>query len=651
MKRLFFLIPVFVVIIALTNFSESDNDEKFEHGILDKSQAVKYRRVKYLLDIWARDSETLNEAQSLIEELKLSVPSFAPIRIEEARLILLRGEKNDKPPREYNNDALKVLLKLKNEVPGYSDTYKLLGHVYVNIGQLDKAISALDKAKKMGNEDPWLYLNYTNYYRAMGNTEAALEYAKRGLYAKETNEIAISYAVRSIIELSTQLNESIDEKNLSKMVLNSIESSKQKLLVARALIDNYAGKNTNLRVAHLIIQNELNEDNNNDFARFLMAEWYFTNSLRYTRYECGKRPEWVQEGAIPLYQSLLGNKNYFLTSSKRLFDFAIGNENLGEAEKIIDAVSKFEEYKFDSIWLRARLNYCLGKYEYVIKTLESVSEEFPSFLSSNLLAESYSKLGSHEKLNTYYLDKIERNKNNAHLLGNYAEFLFYRMQRGNQAIEYYKKALKILNYKHGRNTLYTFLYISMRKSYMHGYITYAREYYDQIVDLGYREEFEANNCYNTGCSLYQDAIEFFDNEAKNKQYAITRPEVKLPRKHNLFYLDGKNVTLTEDHILNLRKKWYKLPEIKTHSSLTEADKRWILDYIALSLNKSLPECSYFNFVFSGQYKKYHDHNDIADHVIPGEFDEGWVFLVCGRQYTFRIVKAEDQSDFDVYQVQ
>lgn len=131
-----------------------------------------------LLDSWDGNPSVLQAARAQLDGILRADPAFAPAHREYVRYHIMNGYKSG---RRVDPAALAAAEKSLNEAlrlnPKDAQAYVLAGHLYFLQGRADDAMNALNKAKSIGTDDPWLALNTADILLTQGRTaEAAAHY-------------------------------------------------------------------------------------------------------------------------------------------------------------------------------------------------------------------------------------------------------------------------------------------------------------------------------------------------------------------------------------------------------------------------------------------------------------------------------------------
>ncbi|KZM42129.1 hypothetical protein OA92_13050 [Marinomonas sp. SBI22] len=118
---------------------------------------------------------------------------------------------------------------------------------------------------------------------------------------------------------------------------------------------------------------------------------------------------------------------------------------------------------------------------------------------------------------------------------------------------------------------------------------------------------------------------------------------------NTFNLNGKNVTLSDSMLSNLREHWKGSRNlIRTSSFMKKADVRWSLDYISLIEVINSKGCKSLEVVNTKKFDPeiYSDNTGVK--IESGLFDYVWEVKVCDKYRNYRLVNPKDNQSFTLY---
>lgn len=136
----------------------------------DKELYDKTTRAQILLDEYFGNHDNLTEATRLVNEVLKSDEEYVPAYIQMARSLL--KDLCTRDCKDYD-PVENILVKAMKLDPDYADTYVLMGNLYNHKNDFIAATLYLDRAKKMGTKNPWLYYNYADIYYLQRDYAAA----------------------------------------------------------------------------------------------------------------------------------------------------------------------------------------------------------------------------------------------------------------------------------------------------------------------------------------------------------------------------------------------------------------------------------------------------------------------------------------------
>jgi len=118
---------------------------------------------------------------------------------------------------------------------------------------------------------------------------------------------------------------------------------------------------------------------------------------------------------------------------------------------------------------------------------------------------------------------------------------------------------------------------------------------------------------------------------------------------NVFNLNGKNISVSDNMLLDLREKWKGNTNlIITSSLLKEADIQWSLDYISLIEVINSQGCNSLRIVQTRKFDSAKDIDNSGAKIEPGLFDYVWEVQVCDIQRNYRLVHQKGDQSFTLY---
>ncbi|MCW8877341.1 MAG: hypothetical protein OQK51_09800 [Kangiellaceae bacterium] len=511
-----------MMLFLVTSQLKAEDQYIFKESKLSEGQKEKYLQVKSHLDSWVGKEESLVKARQLIGELEKEEPNFFPVKIEKARLIMMQGAQDKKAVYVFYSDAREYLEKIQQLAPYYAPTYSLLGHVYTFLDELELAKESLDKSHSLGFRGAWLYLNYATYYTKVEEHEKVLSNAIHALSRPGLTEKASTAAVGLILEGAKYTGNRLDVGYLQLLIYRNIDTSERVISLASNIIYRHPRNRQLMQLSFNLLERELGKNRKDNRAKFMLAEWYFSNKIRYPEGYCSKRPKWIEEAAEPLYEELSKLEDYKLMAFERLIYFELAKQNRTAAFQMIEEFGKYPKYDKTHALLLSQYYYCNQNYSKAIELIEKSSKKYPEQLKQKIYADAYSSLGDHSFLDKYFNESLELDPDNAYLNGNYARFLSFKLRNFEKATDYFKVAMSIKPYRQLKTNFSITLLMAMSQEYKTNNFEKAQSYYDEMLYYGLRTYIEKNNCFS-GCEKY---IRIFE---------------KLDEKHNSFSFQSRKM--------------------------------------------------------------------------------------------------------------
>jgi Tfp pilus assembly protein PilF len=160
---------------------------------------TKFTHAVQLLDEYKGDTSALEEARVELDEVLTANPRYAPAYREKARYLIMRGHINSLRFQPGSLEAADALLSKSIEIsPRYAGAFVLRGHLYRLMDRRQEAVSALEKAEKLGTTDPWLQNNWADLLIDEGRYEAAAQRYRRVVDSKTTDKKAMGAAYEGL---------------------------------------------------------------------------------------------------------------------------------------------------------------------------------------------------------------------------------------------------------------------------------------------------------------------------------------------------------------------------------------------------------------------------------------------------------------------
>lgn len=167
---------------------------------LNDADLLRFKRAVNLLDGYRGDSASLEAASADLKNILVRNPRYAPAHREMARYFIMRGHINSERFEPGALEAAEYAINKALEIdPKYAEAYVLFGHLYRLMGRHREALEALEKAEKLGTNDPWLYNNWADLLIDEGKYEEAVTRYRKVIDSKTPNKKAMGAALEGVI--------------------------------------------------------------------------------------------------------------------------------------------------------------------------------------------------------------------------------------------------------------------------------------------------------------------------------------------------------------------------------------------------------------------------------------------------------------------
>lgn len=118
---------------------------------------------------------------------------------------------------------------------------------------------------------------------------------------------------------------------------------------------------------------------------------------------------------------------------------------------------------------------------------------------------------------------------------------------------------------------------------------------------------------------------------------------------NVFNLNGKNISVTDGMLLELREKWKGHTNlIVTSGLLKQVDVQWSIDYISLMEAINSKGCNSLQVLQTRKFDADKDIDTTGANIASGLFDYVWEVQVCEIIRNYRLVNQKGNSSFTLY---
>lgn len=192
MRRLAFIFYILIFYSSPSIAANKDNE-------LSANNYEIFKNAVYLLDKYDGAASFLDSAHRELEFVINNNKNYAPAYREMARYFIMKGHiSNGRFQPGSLESADNFLQKAININPDYAEAFVLQGHLYRLMMRHKDGLSALEKAEKLGTNDPWLHSNWADILMNQGKLEEAILRYKKAINSKIKNEKIANHAYYSI---------------------------------------------------------------------------------------------------------------------------------------------------------------------------------------------------------------------------------------------------------------------------------------------------------------------------------------------------------------------------------------------------------------------------------------------------------------------
>lgn len=192
---------VILVMILAPGVSPGETMQKQPNIVkLSDAERLSFKRAVALLDGYRGNSASLEAASIDLKNILVRNPRYAPAHREMARYFIMQGHISSQRFEPGSLEAAESAINKALEIdPKYAEAYVLLGHLYRMMGRHREALEALEKAEKLGTNDPWLYNNWADLLIDEGKYEEAVRRYRNVIDSKTPNKKAMGAALEGVI--------------------------------------------------------------------------------------------------------------------------------------------------------------------------------------------------------------------------------------------------------------------------------------------------------------------------------------------------------------------------------------------------------------------------------------------------------------------
>lgn len=200
MKQIMAACVAFVLILAPAVSTGKTMQKQPNIVKLNDADRLKFNRAVANLDGYRGSSASLEAASIDLKNILVRNPRYAPAHREMARYFIMQGHISSQRFEPGSLEAAEYAINKALEIdPKFAEAYVLFGHLYRAMGRHREALAALEKAEKLGKNDPWLYNNWADLLIDEGKYEEAVRRYRKVIDSKTPNKKAMGAALEGVI--------------------------------------------------------------------------------------------------------------------------------------------------------------------------------------------------------------------------------------------------------------------------------------------------------------------------------------------------------------------------------------------------------------------------------------------------------------------
>ncbi|MDD2436769.1 MAG: tetratricopeptide repeat protein [Massilibacteroides sp.] len=368
---------------------------------------------------------------------------------------------------EQPAEAFKEIEKLAAKYPMEPHYQIIMGDLYLEKGELDKALEHYTKAKNIDPENPYYIVSMANYYEAKGDKEAAETQINDALVNEKLEvEVKVGILSRYILKLN-QADKSSGRANalFQTLLEQHPEDTEIKMMYASLLIAQNKQDEAKFQIQ---LVTEMEPDNAGAWQQLLnlalksedlpevirictrcmdlfqgAPEYYFYLGIAYYQQK-------EYEKALEIYQAglqIIPTDNMPLKSD---FYGQIGDiyYQMEQMDKAFEAYDEALKYNDKNVVVLNNYSYFLSLAKKDLKRAERMSAQCIKLEPDNATyLDTYSWIffmqGNYSLAKIYIESALEKDKtNSAELVDHYGDILYMTGEKG-KAIEQWKKAKEL----------------------------------------------------------------------------------------------------------------------------------------------------------------------------------------------------------------
>lgn len=485
-----------MIIVLFTPCTSISIQYQIDIDYLQENNKGSFKNILNLLDNDHRNFSDLIILESKIDKIIAAEPHFLPAYVEKARLTLKIGLEGDGDFRIINQNALEILNDIIPKAPNYPKPYILAGRIYINLKQYEKAWATLKKADELKSNDPWLHNNWAALLGVKKKYKEAFNRSKKALRNSKNNRNALVVAINNIVEFSSKTEtKPIDYRSeIADTIFNSYNDPLERLEVAKEIVDSYDGRQQLFYIVYEILKRQKGLTPELENIDLELAYLIFKSGFRVAKGNVKYYNTKTCEKAKMILTSLKEKESFKNRIFEMEFDIAMSNKNLSQAGFLL---GKAKEEKITGWLFEERQGlyfYETRKYQALINRFEHLAKSDPMYGNNALLMSAYYKTGNVKKLGDFYKMEAERYKTNAWAQGNYATFLLFYLNDPDGAIQYGRKALKLMDYPIAREVTSLALLTKAGLLFSEGKVSPSEKLYNEALLVGFNNEYVKKNC-------------------------------------------------------------------------------------------------------------------------------------------------------------
>lgn len=408
---------------------------------LDAQTRTLYERVVRTLDTWNGDAAWLADVEALADQVAAKEPRFVPIQAERARLTLMKSNfVREGTPNRLVLSALDMLVTVNKRAPQYARAYVLAGHANVVLGRYDAAKVALDRARALKSDDPWLQYNYSDLYGQTGRYEKAVSYAASAILAGHKSDRVLRGALYQLDKFLPRLEVGGAASQVGETLFRGIKDEGERMDLVGALIKGSGRSPRILGIAETMLDLQRHRTPNLPDINVLLAQMALESGTRFLR---DGIPRYAPP-SLAMAQQLLANTPVTPRTRDKVFDLnttmAFSMEDFGASYRLIENATDVSKNLVDE--KRATWLYLTGDFVASVDLMQDLVLRDRKYSNHPVLLMGQTALGKTDKYISTAKQAMESANFSAISMGNYAGILLHTANDPDGAIDYGERALQ-----------------------------------------------------------------------------------------------------------------------------------------------------------------------------------------------------------------